>query len=314
MSENKDIYKKVRIHKHTYAGGFGNVVVDPISTLIEELLVHPEIFTIEERKDILECYRQVMQISGQYEVLGYTLSEQLSRVKDKMIPTIKANCTLLEKTISQPRHFQENSLVEVLRWAIGKTPDICDKLSKIEEDDKGEKKVINLIKLVDDYFKEEKRIRNIKGLPSYDFAIYGRELSNTCIQIDPEGFKNSVLHSIIENTHKHAFNHENKNYDTIVSKKQRSNASTIQNKQVQIVFKKDNNDSNYITMTIENNGKPYTGDSDKIFDYGVGENTGIGLYSAKDFLIKNGATINMASTPDDEFTVHFIIKIPIYEQ
>lgn len=319
MSENKDIYKKVRIHKHNYAGEFGNVVVDPISTLIEELLLHPEIFTIEERKDILECYRQVMQISGQYEVLGYTLSEQLSKVKDKMIPTIKANCTLLEKTISQPRHFQESSLIEILRWAIGNTHDICNRLSKIEEDDKGETKVINLIKLVEEYFKEEQRIRNLKGLPSYDIAIYGREFSNTCIQIDSEGFKNSVLHNIIENTHKHAFSHENKNYDTVAYpenfiKKQSSNASTIQNKQVQIVFKKDNNEANYIIMTIGNNGKPYNGNPNNVFDYEVGENTGMGLYSAKDFLTKNGATIKMESTPNEEFTVHFIIKIPIYEQ
>lgn len=319
MKENKDTYKKVRIHKHTYAGQFGNVVVDPISTLMEELLVHPEIFTIEERKDMLECYRQVMQISGQYEVLGYTLSEQLLKVKDQMIPTIKANCALLENTISKPRDFHENSLVEVLRWAIGNTPDVCLKLSNIEEDDKGETKVINLIKFVEDYFKEEQRITNLKGLPSYDIAIYGREFSNICIQIDPEGFKNSVLHNIIENTHKHAFSHENKNYDTFVSsetfmKKQRSNTSIIQNKQVQIVFKKENNKANYIIMTIGNNGKPYNGDPNNVFDYGVGENTGIGLYSAKDFLIKNRATIEMISTPNEEFTVHFSIKIPIYEQ
>lgn len=357
MNENKDTYKKVRIHKHNYAGEFGNVVVEPISVLIEELLMHPEIFTLKERQDILECYRQVMKISGQYEVLGYTLMEQLLKVQDKMIPTIKANCSLLENTISKSRNYQDESLVELLRWSIGNTPGLCSKLSKIEEDEKGETKAIYLVDFIEDVFKEEQKIRNLKGLPSYDISIYGREFSNVQIQIDPDGFKNSVLHNIIENTYKHAFNNEHistsikaevSNAASIkvkaaTSTKEKATGSLgfiiggiigafggsllsnkakinhinefkVQNKQVQIIFKKEKDSPNYITLIIENNGKPYSGDPNKVFDYEVGDNTGIGLYSAKDFLTKNGATIEMVSTPNEEFTVHINIKIPIYEQ
>ena len=52
----------------------------------------------------------------------------------------------------------------------------------------------------------------------------------------------------------------------------------------------------------------------KIFEYGVsnGSGEGIGLYSAADFLRKFGSTIEIESTPNDKFTVHFIIKIPVY--
>lgn len=323
----EETIKKVRIHKHNYAGEFGNVVIDPMLTLVEELIDNPQIFSKEEREWILNGLRQAFRMRGRYDFLGYTLQEQMTKVKEEMIPVIKKNSEICKRIISKDRKYVTPGLVEILRWSDEKIPDICSKLVNIEFDDKGEAKPIALLSFIEHLFIEDKEVRTRKGLPSFDFSVFGREFSDIKVLVDGDGFNNVVIHNIIENLYKHAFiyfqpagssNTVNRNHFLFWSKKHRHNIDeeiVYENyPEVQIRFEKDSDNANNIIVIIENNGRPFLKDVNSVFEYGIGEGTGLGLYSVADFLRKYNSTISMVSTPNEKFTVHFIINIPIYEQ
>lgn len=323
----EETIKKVRIHKHNYAGEFGNVVIDPMLTLVEELIDNPQIFSKEEREWILNGLRQAFRMRGRYDFLGYTLQEQMTKVKEEMIPVIKKNSEICKRIISKDRKYVTPGLVEILRWSDEKIPDICSKLVNIEFDDKGEAKPIALLSFIEHLFIEDKEVRTRKGLPSFDFSVFGREFSDIKVLVDGDGFNNVVIHNIIENLYKHAFiyfqpagssNTVNRNHFLFWNKKHRHNIDeeiVYENyPEVQIRFEKDSDNANNIIVIIENNGRPFLKDVNSVFEYGIGEGTGLGLYSVADFLRKYNSTISMVSTPNEKFTVHFIINIPIYEQ
>lgn len=323
----EETIKKIRIHKHNYAGEFGNVVIDPMLTLAEELIDNPHIFSKEEREWIFNGLRQAFLIHGRYDILGYTLQEQMTKVKEEMIPVIKKNGEICKKIISKDRNFVTPGLVEIIRWADEKIPDICSKLVNIEFDDKGEAKPIALLSFIERLFIEDKEVRTRKGLPSFNFSVFGRDFSDIKVLIDSDGFNNVVIHNIIENLYKHAFvsfqqadNSKaiNRNSFLFWNKNRRRNIDdeiVVENyPEVQIRFEKDSDNANYIIVIIENNGRPFLKDVNSVFEYGIGEGTGLGLFSVADFLRKYNSTITMVSTPNEKFTVHFIIKIPIYEQ
>ena len=326
-SSLEETIKKVRIHKHNYAGEFGNVVIDPMLTLAEELIDNPQIFSKEEREWILNGLRQAFQIRGRYDFLGYTLQEQMTKVKEEMIPVIKKNSEICKRIISKDRKFVTPGLVEILRWSDEKIPDICSKLVNIEFDDKGEAKPIALLSFIERLFIEDKEVRARKGLPSFDFSVFGREFSDIKVLVDGDGFNNVVIHNIIENLYKHAFVYfqpaessktVNRNHFLFWNKNNRHNIDdeiVFDNyPEVQIRFEKDSDNANNIIVIIENNGSPFLKDVNTVFEYGIGEGTGLGLFSVADFLRKYNSTIAMVSTPNEKFTVHFILKIPIYEQ
>ena len=279
MIDSNELAKKVRIHKHNYAGEFGNIVVDPIG-------------------------------------------------KETMVPQIRNNCLLLKKIISKERHFSKPYLIETINWANSYTDDLCNKLNHIEDDDKGEAKPISIINIIEKEFEEDREIRTRMGYPSFECSIYGRRgCSDIKVFLDPDGFKKNVIDNIIQNIHKHAFS-DDTNITPIINqipwwkrlwlfllrKKSETLTHPIIDRQVQIKFFQE--EPEFVKVVIENNGNPFTADMDpsKIFEYGVsnGSGDGIGLYSAADFLRKFGSTIEAESTPNDKFTVHFSIKIPVY--
>ena len=334
MIDSNELAKKVRIHKHNYAGEFGNVAVDPIASLVDELIANPEAFSKSERTEILEGYCRAFQIKGIYEILGYNLDEQLAKVKEEMVPCIRNNCWLLKEIISKERHFSTPYLIEIINWANSNTDDLCNKLNHIENDDKGEAKPISIINIIETEFEEDREIRTRKGLSSFECSIYGRrDCSDTMVFLDPNGFKTNVIGNIIQNIHKHAFTDDSINENNQIDhlnwwnklrlrikelclffskKKTKSPKNTIIDRRVRVNFSLDG--SGFIKIEIENNGKPLPNnlDPNKLLEYGIGSGSGIGLYSAADFLKKNGSTIEIVSTPNDEFTVRFIIKIPVY--
>ena len=72
--------------------------------------------------------------------------------------------------------------------------------------------------------------------------------------------------------------------------------------------------SNMVSLIIENNGIPFDGEIDSIFNWGyhTGKGSGIGMFSAYEYINKYGGNIIAESTPNSEFTIRFIIKLPIY--
>lgn len=333
MIDSNELTKKVRIHKHNYAGEFGNVAVDPIASLVDELIANPDAFSKSERAEILESYCRALQIKGIYGILGYDLEKQLAIVKEEMVPDIQKNCRLLNEIVSRDRHFVSPYLIEIINWANSNAADLCSKLNNIENDDKGEAKIVPIMSIVEKEFEDEQKIRARKGLSSFECFFYGRDCSNTMVLLDPDGFRIQVLHNIIENIHKWAFpddpsklidqtNNLNwwkrlclffKRLSLVFSRKgMKSPKDSIIDRQVRVHFTQDG--TGFIKIEIENNGKPLPSNQDpnKLLEYGIGSGTGIGMYSAADFLKKNGCTIEIESTPNDEFTVHLIIKIPVY--
>lgn len=333
MIDSSELAKKVRIHKHNYAGEFGNVAVDPIASLVDELIANPEAFNKSERVEILEGYCRALQIQGVYGILGYDLNEQLAIVKEEMVPDIQKNCQLLNEIVSKERHFDSPYLLEVINWANSYAADLCSKLYNIENDDKGEAKVIPIMSIVEKEFEDEQKIRARKGLSSFECFFYGRDCSNTMVHLDPDGFRIQVLHNIIENIHKWAFPDDSSKlidqtnnlnwwkrvclifkrlFRALSRKKTESTKDSFLDRQVRVHFNLDG--KGFIKIVIENNGEPLPSNQDpnKLLEYGIGSGSGIGLYSAADFLKKNGSTIEIESTPNDVFTVRLIIKIPVY--
>ena len=333
MIDSNELAKKVRIHKHNYDGLFGNIVVDPIASLVNELIVNPDAFSKSERAEILESYRRALEIKGKYRFLGYDLNEQLAKVKEEMIPHIQKNCWLLNKIVSRERDYASPCLLEIINEANSNAADLCSKLNNIENDDKGEAKILPIMSIVEKEFEDEQKNRARKGLSSFRCLIYGRDCSNTMVQLDPDGFRIQVLHNIIENIHKWAFPDDTSKPDDqtnnlnwwkrfrlifkrlflVFSKKgTKSPKESIIDRIVRVHFTLEG--TGYIKIEIENNGKPLPSNQDpnKLLEYGIGSGSGIGMYSAADFLKKNRSTIEIKSTPNDEFTVHLIIKIPVY--
>lgn len=318
--------KKVRIHKHNYAGEFGNVVVDPIISVLEELIKNPQLFEEEEKQRILKGLRMALYSHGAYDLLGYDISEQLSQIQSKIVPAIKENCDLLGSIWSKNREYNNQFLPEILEWAISHTQSLSFKLLNIQNDDKGIPQKFSLLEFVEQLFCDDKIVRSRKGLRTFDYDIFGRSLSDIQVLLDREGFKMNVINNIIDNIHKYAF--PEKTHISIKKKGwflkiidcfrkhfwSKQDIINIEERKVQISLKTSPDDSNQITLVIENNGIPFEGDIASIFKYGyhIGEGSGIGMYSASKFLQENGGSISMECTPEKEYKVRFIIKLPIY--
>ena len=182
-------------------------------------------------------------------------------------------------------------------------------------------KPIPLLDFVEQQFVEDKENRSIKGKSSFVYEIFGRNLSDLCVFLEPDGFKTNVIHNILENIHKYAFP------ETLpaASKKKRlvffkavfhgkPTYMDIEERKVQISLKVTSDNLNMATLIIENNGIPFEGDTESVFNYGyhTGKGSGIGMFSASKFLNDCGGNISIESTPNSEYTVRFIIKLPIY--
>lgn len=301
-SMDNDTSKLIREHKHNYAGEFGNVVVDPFLSVLEELIKNPTLFEEEEKQKILEGLIKALHSQGSYDLLGYNLSEQIAQVKETIVPEINENCELLKSILSKYREFDNSYIPDILNWSISHTQSLSLKLLNIQNDDKGVSRPILLLSFVDQLFREAEDERNRKGKNSFKHDIFGRNLSDLQVFIDPDGFKTNVIHNIIENIHKYAFPETN---PTDID---------IEERMVRISFSKTSADTNMVTMIIENNGMPFEGDIASVFNdgYHTGKGTGIGMFSASKFLDECGGNIAFESTPNNEYTVHFIIKLPIY--
>lgn len=345
--EEKDLSQKVRIHKHNYAGEFGNVVIDPALTLLKELVANPTAFTLKERTSIIRACCAAYKNLGRYEVLGYDITEQLDSVRDDIVPSIKENHLFFRSLIKDVRDFKDPFVVKVIQWADNDIDDILVKLSNIQYDDKGELISISAYRFIEEIFDDEIDSCSREGQAPFVYEFIGRDLQDIKIMIEPDGFRENVIHNIIENIKKHAFrNTEKEDAEDSLLKKGRVfwfqeilyrlehfipinlfpmdvklhdfKLREIPEKSVRIIFSRDPLNEGRLNIIIENNGEPFEGDVTKIFDYGFrgkdSHGEGIGLYSAADYL-KNpqiDGSIKMESTPEKEFKVRFIINLPIY--
>ena len=119
------------------------------------------------------------------------------------------------------------------------------------------------------------------------------------VMLNPDSFKTHVLYHVFDNFDKHAFCGP-------------EFESGEKNKHIRVDFFPNKTEAGRMDVLIRNNGRPFRGDTEAIFENGVGHGTGVGLFSARRFLAASGGTIRMTTYDDDEFTVGINISLPIY--
>lgn len=160
----------------------------------------------------------------------------------------------------------------------------------------------SLIELIDSSFSlREENLTNMleqikKEYKTDSFQIQFVSDEEYCVNVT-DSFKHAVLFNILDNAKKHAF---------------AANANKNKNI-VKFEILPDQKKENEILLRISNNGIPFTGNTQNVFDfkikYGETGNTGEGLYYAKQNLLLCNSDIKMCSYPEKEFCVVFEIKL-----
>lgn len=336
---------KVREHKHNYAEDFGLAVSVPAQTVFDELITHPESFTIEERERILIAFKTAIECKAIYEGLGLPIQNQLNRLKNIVVPQIKENSCLYANLLSTHESFNNKWIVGKLTMALNETESICRKLENIEHFDYGKSEPFSLSTEIKSTINKEnsKLVTKGKKLLQIDIDSNFGRYSDIKVNMNQESFRSHFLGNIIKNLHDHAF----ADFDSPVDNNVKTSKITekwlkthiwimafplfgkiffpfllakeikrleTKEKKIRITFERKDDSPNMLSITIENNGTPFTGDINKVFLLGEGDNGeghGIGLYSAKNFIESYGGKITMFSTPNKEYTVGFNIQIPI---
>ena len=336
LRHQRELVAKVREHKDTYASDFGDVVVRPMDSLLFELINNKENFSTTEIRSIVEAFTSSMYQHGWYESLGLNVEQELEQVKSDMIGQIKTNSELFASLISRGIKFRDKSLYEKLRSAYDKTEDFCDKLENLENLSYDSNEQFEICSQIRTFFNEENNNLSLFGISPINFEYYYNGLEEKKVFMSKEGLRKLVLGNIMKNLQEHAF-------EEIDQIKPDSNSVKVsypwwakfiiiflplsirmrymkpyndntdvelQEKKVRISFLPDSEVPQRIKILIENNGKPFFGNTENVFEYGIGEGSGIGLYSAKKFLEKYNAEISMVPSNTDEYKVKFIINIP----
>lgn len=331
-----DLMCKVREHKHNHSDDFGWVVSVPVKSLLKELINNPTIFSVEERECIVDMFSKSMEMRGVYECLGWPVEIQLSKVRNEMVPLIRRNVGFYSSLVGKATVFTDKWLVNKMTMALNEADGLCKALENIEHFEYGESKPFNLKKAIKETFEKSISRKSIFGEQSILIDWFCGEYSELKVDMNRESFIRYLLGNIIKNLYDHAFKKTNDYLlqETSNLKKGESSWSNNgkehfadcnfagvspvlgQERRVRISLKKDQTNEHRINLIIENNGNPFKGDVNKIFEKGIGEGEGehIGLYSAKMFLQAYGATITMYTKSDTEFKVGFLINMPIYEQ
>lgn len=328
------LMNKVREYKHNYAEDFGLVVSVPAKELFKEFLVNPEAFTFEEKERIQEVFINSLEMGGAYEGLGLPISIQLNKVKNKMVPQIRNNAKLFSSIVGKAAIFNDRWLISKLKMALNETESLCCELENIEYLEYGASEQFNLKAELKEAFNKDNFATGVKGgVPIYPEFIFG-ECFDIMVEMNRKSFRTHFIGNIIKNLHDHAFKHFDESLPTLSSHNNidwwkriwlfitsiftRTTETAIQTmpeKRVRISLKKDEKNEHRINLIIENNGAPYNGDVDDVFEKGIGDGEGehIGLYSVRQFLNAYGATIKMYTDPENKegYKVGFIINLPI---
>lgn len=344
-SSVEELIAKVREHKHNYAEDFGLAVSVPAQAVFDELISHPDSFSIEEKEKIVTAFTTSIECKSLYEGLGLPIHIQLNRLKKRIIPQIKENATFYSALLKSHESFNDRWVLSKLRMALSETESICSKLENIEHFDYGKSEPFSLSSEIRSTFNKENGILGTSGKKLIQIDIdsnFGR-FSDIKVNMNQESFRSHFLGNIIKNLHDHAFN----GFDVPLGKNIKATKQTekwikshrwlmvipgfgtmllpillsreikrleTKEKKVRILFKQEENIPDMLIVTIENNGNPFTGNIDTVFEMGIGDNGeghGIGLYSAKKFIESYGGSIKMFTNANKEYVVGFNIQIPI---
>lgn len=300
-----ELINTIEMAKHDIKMRVRAVVLDPIDAMSEEGAATSDYYDEQgkQHKQILKQAEWIMEVfSKKWRNVKSTEDEQLAQLEDNIssmtssvIPQIKTIAAYYKKCLKNKYFFSDSDSGSLARTkmtkAVAKYEKVCLDLSKIgNASDSVDQSKLNLLATLQEI---------LDDINAY--VYYKDEVSFSEIEVstDKDIFQNRVLLNIQENANKHAFGtREWKN-------------KHLWEKEVRVAYK---STPKFHVVTISNNGTPFKGKEEKIFDtgycYGEQKHSGYGLNSAKVHMQKLGGDIQFASTPHDEFTVCFTLKLP----
>jgi len=339
LVSEKQILDRVRSHRHGAAKDFKNKFFEPSEYLFDQVIEHPENFSYSERKEIYQMYKLAKDVSSKFDMLGYDFKMQLM-VRDSLVD-MTSNCqTILDSYCSRLDLKLPKYVMDSLAIAASAKKEIKNILQSIEYEIDNNPEPIVLRKVLKEYFSKQSFQGNEVPI-QFTYSMIG--FADTKVFLNEKAFIEHVLKNILSNLRMHASSKEEykstkektkSNISILVRRlfakirnllhKSRENDVEEENKTLEPLINKvhiklegetiDNKE--YVQLTISNNGKPFTGDINKVFNenFTTGNGgTGFGMYEMKKYIEEIKGTIKMVTHTNEKYPVELIITLPIYE-
>lgn len=306
MSELEELIRRIEHGKHDITMRIRGIVLDPIEAMNAKGAASSDYYS--EHGDMnprikAEAHSIMTEFSKKWRNVNCPVDEQLAQMQVQLSKIITDYIPRIKKIVSfyalcsEHKNYYEDS--ENGNWALGRmskaaerVDKVCADLAKIGGDTPAasDSERVNLLETVQEV------LDDIMADVIYEDE---RRLSTMEISIEKEVFQNHVLLNIQENIGKHAFG-----------------TKSFKKKHVweKVVLVSMNDLPNRLLLRIANNGSPFKGKPEKIFDYGYchGENkhSGVGMNSAQNYMKQLGGDIRFESTPDSTYKVTFILELP----
>ena len=304
----EELIRRVEMGKHDIKMRVRAIVLDPIQSMDEDNSASAAYLKEQYRQHnvILKSAESVMgffskkwrNIRLSEEEQFKQLEEHLSDVDSKWIPEIRSIVSFYKLCLANRFYFTDTDggkdAMALMTDAVNNVDKVCkelEELGKFSSDKPIESGKYNLLEIIQEV------LDRIKSA----YVFYEDEVlvSTFFINTDKDIFQNRVLLNIRENIEKHAFGTR-----SYINKH-------VWEKKVAVSIRKAHES---FIISISNNGTPYKGNPQKIFDYGYcyGEkkHSGIGMNSALVHMQQLGGGIEFESSPDSVYPVTFILTLP----
>ena len=306
MSTFEELIHKIERGKHDITMRIRGIVLDPIEAINSNDAASSDYFSEQRDKNyrILNEARAIMaefskkwrDVKSPEDIQLEQMKHQLSRISDEFIPEIKRIVSFYEMCCKHKNYFLDsengNWALRRMSKATERVDKVCADLARIGNDasENPTEIKLNLLETIQEVLDDI--MANV---------VYEDELRFSTIEFktDKDIFQNHVLLNIQENISKHAFG-----------------TAEFKNKHVwqKIVLVTVEDLQDHFLLRIANNGAPFKGKPEKIFEYGYchGENkhSGVGLNSALTYMKQLGGDIRFESTPNADYTVSFYLVLP----
>ena len=305
----KELIQRIEMGKHDIKMRVRAIVLDPIQSMDEEKAASVSYFqeigkrhdaTLKTAESIMDFFsKKWRDINLPEEKQVEQMKSHLLEVTEKWIPRIKDVVSFYKSCLSKRYFFADTDegreAMTLMDAAVNNVVVVCKDLQELDivsPADPIHSSKYNLLDIVQEI---------LDGLKSA-YVLYDNEVKVSTFEIetDVKILQNRILLNIRENIEKHAFG-------TRAFKDKH-----VWEKRVLVSIMES---SGFYTVSISNNGSPFKGDPQKIFDYGYchgdQKHSGIGLNSAFLHMQQLGGSIEFKASPVGDYPVTFILKLPI---
>ena len=304
-NEGLDEYiKVVETNKHDITLSLRRLVLDPVYRMYRS---GTDLYFRERGAEHERIKSRAEEIMGFFEKKWYnpanseqqkedSIKDNLNRVTTNIIPCIKEIVEFYKSCHPQKHYFTDDNTGEEAMKLFGNSVNLCeklcDRLKNLYPDNKESNTEIamcNLLELLQ------------KGLDDIDAEVrYVDEWENSeiLIRTDENEFLDHVLCNIKDNIERHGFG------------TQEFRNKYVWEKNVDV---KIDDDGDFWSVFISNNGATFTGDTTKVFDYGYFHGTmrhsGIGMNSIKNTMKRLGGDVEFGKSVNSSFSTTYKLLI-----